>query len=84
MGWMTEEMRFDSWQGQEIFLFFTMSKQTLGPIQLPIQFVSWAVSPGEKEQWHDARHFPLSSDTVGNEEATSPPSYIHLHDVVLN
>jgi hypothetical protein len=39
-GWTNNELRFDFWQGQEIFLFSVGSKPALGPISE----VLWAVS----------------------------------------
>jgi hypothetical protein len=44
MGWMTEESEFNSWQGQEIFLFFITSTPAVGPTQPPIQWVLEAFS----------------------------------------
>jgi hypothetical protein len=39
-------LEFDSRQGQGIFLYFTVSTQSLGPAQPPIQMVPGALSPG--------------------------------------
>jgi hypothetical protein len=39
---------FDSRRGLGIFLFTTASRTSLGPTQLPIQWVPWALSPGVK------------------------------------
>jgi len=36
MGWATEELRFDIWQGQNIYLFSEASRLTL----LTVQWVS--------------------------------------------
>jgi hypothetical protein len=41
---------FNSWQGQEIFLFSTVSRPALGPTQPPIQWVTGALSPGVEWQ----------------------------------
>ena len=38
MGWTTEELWFDSWQGQEIFLLSKFCQRALGPTQPPIQW----------------------------------------------
>jgi hypothetical protein len=38
-GWMAEESGFHPRQGQEIFLFSTVSKPPVGPTQTPIQWV---------------------------------------------
>jgi hypothetical protein len=45
---MTEESTFDSWQGQEIFLFCIASRPDLGRTQPPIQWVVGAVALGLK------------------------------------
>jgi hypothetical protein len=47
MGWMAEELVFDSQLGQEILLFFPTNIQTgSGEDQLPTQYTLWALSPG--------------------------------------
>jgi hypothetical protein len=38
----------DSWQGQEVFLYSTVPRPALGPIQSPIQWAPGALSPGVK------------------------------------
>jgi hypothetical protein len=48
IGWIAEELGFDSWQGEEIFLLSTMFRPALGPLQPPIQSIPQAVSPGVK------------------------------------
>jgi hypothetical protein len=73
---------FDSQQGQEIFLYFTNSRPTLGPTQPPIQWVPRALSPEVKRRGREADHSPPSS-TVKNGGAIPPPP-IRLHGVVLN
>jgi hypothetical protein len=40
--------RFDSWEGQGIFLFPARSRPALGPTQLPIQWIKEVISPGVK------------------------------------
>jgi hypothetical protein len=44
-------MRFDSQQGQEIFLFSTASRPALRPIQPPIQWVSFVPRGKAAETW---------------------------------
>jgi hypothetical protein len=44
MGWTTEDLEFDSQQGQEIFLFFIVSRAALGSMQPPIQWILGPVS----------------------------------------
>jgi len=39
---------FDSWQGQEFFLFTTMPRLTLGPIQPTIQWIMGVSFLGDK------------------------------------
>jgi len=51
---------FDSWQGLGIFLFFSISKLTLGSTQPPIQWVPGALSPGIKQPVCEADHSPSS------------------------
>jgi hypothetical protein len=46
------------------FLFPTSSKTALGPMQPPIQWVSGALSPGEKLQRREADHSPPASAEV--------------------
>jgi hypothetical protein len=43
-------------QGQECFLFSTMSRPALGPTQPSIQWVPGAVSHGVKRLWREAGH----------------------------
>jgi hypothetical protein len=64
MGWMTEEWRFNSQQGQEIFRFSIMSRPALGPTQ--------PVSLRVKRLGHNADHSDPSSAEVKN-GGTIPP-----------
>jgi hypothetical protein len=63
---MAGRLRFDSRQGQEIFLYSTTSRLTLEPTQPPIQWVPGALSPGVKQPWREADHSPLFSVEVKN------------------
>lgn len=47
-GWTTDESWFNSRYVQEIFLFYKAPRPTLGPTQLPIQWVPRALFPGIK------------------------------------
>jgi hypothetical protein len=38
-----EELGFDSWHGQKIFLFFRASRPTLGPALPPVQWIPAAL-----------------------------------------
>jgi hypothetical protein len=64
MDWMIGILGFDSEQGLEIFLFTTMSRMALGPIQSPIQWVPRALSLGVKRLGREADHSPPSSAKV--------------------
>jgi hypothetical protein len=57
---------FYSRQGQEIFLFSTMSRLTLGPTQPPIQLIPEALPLGLKRPGREADHPPPSSAEVKN------------------
>jgi hypothetical protein len=57
MGWTIRVLGFDSQQGLGIFLF-TMSRTTLEPTQLPIQWVPGALSLGVKQPGREADHSP--------------------------
>jgi hypothetical protein len=84
-GWMT---RFDSWL--EFFFLTTASRPPLGPIQLPIQWIPEALSPGLKRPGRE-------DDNSLHLGATPPPPppyvfttwclikhRIHPHGVVLS
>jgi hypothetical protein len=66
---------FDSWQGQEIFLYATVSRLALGPTQPSIQWVSGAPFLGVKQPGCEADHSPLSSAEVKNDGTIPPLSY---------
>jgi len=66
------------------FLYATASRPTLGPIHLPIQWVSGVLTPGVKRAACEAYHSPTSSAEVKNEWSyisTFPRSF---HVVVLS
>jgi hypothetical protein len=52
---------FDSWQGQEIFLCATASRQVPEPTQPPVQLVRGAFSQGVERPGREADHSPPSS-----------------------
>jgi hypothetical protein len=81
MSWTTEELVFDSWQGQDIFLLSTAFKPVLGPTQSPIQRVPASVCPGVKQSGHEA-DLPLVLRLGTVELCLHYP--ICLQDVVLN
>jgi hypothetical protein len=82
MGYKAGRPGFDSQQGR-IFLSYTASRQTLGPIQSPIRWVPWALSWGVKQPGHEADHSSPSSAEVKNDGAI-PPLPICLHGIVMN
>jgi hypothetical protein len=45
---------FDSWQGQEIFIFSTTARPALGSTQPPLQCLPGALSPEVKRPGHEA------------------------------
>jgi hypothetical protein len=57
---------FDSRKGQEIFLYSTVCRPTLGPTQPPIKWVPGSLFPGVKGLGHEADHSPLSRAEVKN------------------
>jgi hypothetical protein len=73
-GWMTAKLGFNSWQGQDIYLYSTASRPTLGPTQPPIQCVLGALSLGLKRPKREADRSHPSSDDANNSEAIPPLS----------
>jgi hypothetical protein len=69
---------FDSRQRQEIFLFPTASRPTLGPTQPPVQWVPGALSPGVKQPGREPGHSLPSSGEVENGGAIPPHVFIQL------
>jgi hypothetical protein len=62
--WAMDDWRFKSWQGLGIFLFTTMSRLALEPIQPPIQWVPGVLSLGVKQLRCEANHSPPPSAEV--------------------
>jgi hypothetical protein len=84
MGYRLDDRRFQSRQGLGIFLFTTVSRPTLEPIQPPIQWRSGAVFLGAKRPGRKADHsLPTSAEAKECVEL-----YLHspvrLHGVVLS
>jgi hypothetical protein len=68
------------WHG--IFLFATASRPALGSTQLPIQWVSWALSQGIKWPGREADHSSPSSAEVKNAwiyTLTPPYTFMSLY-----
>jgi len=70
-------------QFKGLFIFATASRQAPGPIQPPIQWISWALSLGIKRPGREADHSPPSSAEV-NELLYTSTSQIRLYGVVLS
>jgi hypothetical protein len=66
LGYGLDDWWFGSWQKLGIFLFTTVSRPTLGPIQPPIQWVPGALSFGVKVLVREADNSPPSSVEVKN------------------
>jgi hypothetical protein len=65
--------------GLGIFLFDTVPRLALGPIQPPIQWVLGALSLGVKRPGHETDHSPPSSAEVKNaSNYTSTPQYAFM------
>jgi hypothetical protein len=75
---------FDSQRGLGIFLFTTASRTSLGPTQLPIQWVPGALSLGIKRLGREADHSSQSSFEVKECVELYLHSPIRLHGVVLS
>jgi len=69
-------LELDSWQGQGIFLFTTMSRLALGPTQLPIQSVSGALFLRVNQLRCEAHH--SSPSITGVKNAWSYTSILNL------
>jgi hypothetical protein len=65
-GYMLDDLRLESWQRQEIFLFSKTSGHAQGPIQPPIQWMQGILSPGLKQSGHEADHLPPFSAVFKN------------------
>jgi hypothetical protein len=78
------DLWFDSRRGLGIFLFTTVSRTALGPTQLPIQWVSRALSLEVKRPGREADNSPPSRAEVKEWVELYLHSPIRLHDVVLS
>jgi hypothetical protein len=55
------------------------SRPAVGPTQLPIQWVSWALSPGVKQPAREGHHSPTSNAEVKNSwSCTSTVQYVFM------
>jgi hypothetical protein len=71
-------LRFGFRQGKEIFLFFMVSRPTLGPTQPPTKWLPRALSPRVKRPGNEADHSPPSSAEVKNVGAIPPLPHTSL------
>jgi hypothetical protein len=84
MGWTIRVPGLDSRQGLGIFLFTTVSRTALGPIQPPNQRVSEVLSLGVKQPWCEADHSPLASAEIKECVELYLHSPMRLHGVVVS
>jgi hypothetical protein len=68
----TGGLGFDFWYDQEIFLFSTVFRLALGPTQLPIQWISGALSLLVKWPGREADPSPQSRVKIKNDGAEPP------------
>jgi hypothetical protein len=74
---------FDSWQGQDIFLYPTMSRTALGPTQPPSSGY-WGFSHEIKWLEHEADYSPPSSHEVKNCGAIPPLVHVFMVWCLIN
>jgi hypothetical protein len=75
---------FDSRQGQEIFLYSTLSIPALGPIPLSNQWVPRALSPDLKRPGRQADESLLSSAEVKNSGAILSLLHVFMAWCLIN
>jgi hypothetical protein len=66
MGWVTEESRFDSLQGQEHFTFFKSVQIKFGAQRTSCSVGTGTIFHGVKEKGHEGDYSPPSSAEVKN------------------
>jgi hypothetical protein len=84
LGYGPDDQEFKSWKGLGIFLLTTVSRLTLGPTQLSIQWVPRDLSLAEKWLGCEADHSPPSSAKVKNTWLYTSTPLIYLHGMVLS
>jgi hypothetical protein len=72
MSWTTGELCFDSQQGEEIFLFYTMSKTDSGAHEISYLVSSGDSFPGIKRQRREATSFLQLVESLRTREAILP------------
>jgi hypothetical protein len=67
------------------FLFSTSSRPALGSTQPPIQWVTWALSPGVNRPWREVDHSPPANPEVKKMWIyTSTPSYVFMAQCLIS
>jgi hypothetical protein len=67
------------------FLFYTSSTLAVGPTELPIQWVSRALSPGVKRPGREPDHSPPTNAKIKKTWIyTSTPSYVFMEQCLIN
>jgi hypothetical protein len=74
-GWTSERSGFSSQQGQEIFLFFKVSRPSLRPSLTRAQRIPKALPSKVKRPGREADHSLLSGAEVKNEWRCNPLPY---------
>jgi hypothetical protein len=84
LGYVLDDLGFESRQGLRILLFTTVSILALGPKQPPIEWVTGtgALTLGVKRPRREADHSPSGAEVKNEWSYTSTPP-IRLHGVVL-
>jgi hypothetical protein len=83
LGYQLDDRGFESRQRLGIFFFTTVLRPALGPTQLPIQWVTGALSLGVKRPGHEANNSPPSTTEVKNAWSCTSTAPIRRHGMVL-
>jgi hypothetical protein len=82
---MAEELRFDSRQKQEMYLFSTAFRQALGLAEPAIMWVPGALSfLGVKRPGRETDHSPPCSVDAKNAGAIPPPPYVFMAQYLIS
>lgn len=81
MGQMTKELWFDSWHGQETFLYSKSSRHALGPNQTPLSWTFALLSPAVKWLEREVQHLLPPSARDENKWSYNITSPICLNGV---
>jgi hypothetical protein len=80
----TTGVQFPAGAIMRIFLFATVSRPIMGPIQPTIKWITGALSPGVKRPDRESNHSPPSRAEVKNAWSYTSTPPMCLHSVVLN